>query len=92
MRVICIALLLAGCAIHEPRSVTNARWCDHGRDAVIEAVNARNANQRGMIKQDWTDDAWDYTSLYDVTNEPVRPRSYKWGWDHDPIGEQWAAT
>lgn len=81
---------LSGCApFHEPRAVTNARWCDGGRDAVITAVNERTSGQRPSIHQDWTNDRFVHETG-DLVNPPHRAVRY-WGWDHDPIGEQWAA-
>lgn len=79
--VVAIAVSLSamsGCSvIQEPHAKTVQRWCDGGRNAVLMAVNSRANAQKAMIKQDWSKEDRDF---------------HNWGYDEDPIGEQWAAT
>jgi hypothetical protein len=79
---------LSGCAwMQEPHEVTVMKWCDGGRNAVIMAYNSRSSNQRAMIKQTWSEDAYTY-----IAGDKPSPPESKFGWDADPVGEQWAAT
>jgi len=81
---------LSGCSsFREPNEVTVMRWCDGGRNAVLMAVNSRVGGQRAMVKHDWTKDDGGFVTV--VGDKPVA-RGRNWGWDHDPVGEQWAAT
>jgi len=83
-----VVATLGGCAsFKEPREVTVARWCDHGRNAVLMAVNEIHMGQKAMVKQDWKGEGYTY-----IAGQKPMPPERKWGWDDNPVAEQWAAS